>query len=164
MSENINFIPANELPVAEGDEVSVLCVENGEMKQKPAKGLGGSGIEIFDFKMSQLSSGQFVFDNMDQLSIAIDNNMTIRVVMSGLSSGKYYSIVCVFPNIKETMVFEDASGACVGSMYTGVLSSSENLFISLDPNDYKNGIFTPISAKLTFPYTDTLVKCYAAPF
>ena len=35
MSENINFIPANELPVAEGDEVSVLCLENGELKLKP---------------------------------------------------------------------------------------------------------------------------------
>lgn len=43
MSENINFIPANELPEAEGDEVSVLCVENGELKQKSASGLGSSG-------------------------------------------------------------------------------------------------------------------------
>lgn len=42
MSENINFIPANELPVAEGDEVSVLCLENGELKQKSASGLGGN--------------------------------------------------------------------------------------------------------------------------
>lgn len=42
MSENINFIPANELPEAEGDEVSVLCLENGEMKQKPGASLGGS--------------------------------------------------------------------------------------------------------------------------
>lgn len=41
MSENINFIPANQLPEAEGDEVSVLCVENGELKQKSASGLGG---------------------------------------------------------------------------------------------------------------------------
>lgn len=40
--ENINFIPANELPEAEGDEVSVLCVENGELKQKSASGLGGN--------------------------------------------------------------------------------------------------------------------------
>ena len=38
--EKINFIPANELPVAESDEVSVLCLENGEMKQKPAN-MGG---------------------------------------------------------------------------------------------------------------------------
>lgn len=42
MSEKINFIPANELPVAEGDEVSVLCLENGELKQKAASGLGGN--------------------------------------------------------------------------------------------------------------------------
>lgn len=41
MSENINFIPANELPVAEGEEVSVLCLEDGEMKQKPGASLGG---------------------------------------------------------------------------------------------------------------------------
>lgn len=40
--ENINFIPANELPEAEGDEVSVLCVENGELKQKAASGLGSN--------------------------------------------------------------------------------------------------------------------------
>ena len=43
MSENINFIPATELPEAEGNEVSVLCVENGELKQKAASGLGGGG-------------------------------------------------------------------------------------------------------------------------
>ena len=41
MAENINFISAAELPEATGEEVSVLCLENGEMKQKPANGLGG---------------------------------------------------------------------------------------------------------------------------
>lgn len=45
MSKNINFIPANKLPVTEGNEVSVLCLENGEMKQKPASGLGGGGYD-----------------------------------------------------------------------------------------------------------------------
>ena len=40
--ENINFISANNLPVAEGDEVSVLCVENGELKQKSIAGLDGT--------------------------------------------------------------------------------------------------------------------------
>lgn len=40
MAENINFISAAELPEATGEEVSVLCLENGEMKQKPANGLG----------------------------------------------------------------------------------------------------------------------------
>lgn len=41
MIENINFISATELPEATGEEVSVLCLENGAMKQKPANGLGG---------------------------------------------------------------------------------------------------------------------------
>ena len=41
MSENINFIPANKLPEAENYNVSVLCVENGELKQKAASGLSG---------------------------------------------------------------------------------------------------------------------------
>lgn len=49
MGENINFIPATDLPVAEGEEVSVLCLENGAMKQKPAKGLGGSSAVVFRF-------------------------------------------------------------------------------------------------------------------
>ena len=46
MAKNINFIPATELPEATGEEVSVLCLENGEMKQKPANGLGGGFMEV----------------------------------------------------------------------------------------------------------------------
>lgn len=46
MANNINFIPATDLPVAEGEEISVLCLENGAMKQKPAKGLGGGNYDI----------------------------------------------------------------------------------------------------------------------
>ena len=42
MSEKIEFIPAKDLPVAEGDEVDVLCVENGELKRKEGTSLGGS--------------------------------------------------------------------------------------------------------------------------
>ena len=41
--ENIEFIPANELPVSEAEAVSVLCLENGELKQKPGASLGGAG-------------------------------------------------------------------------------------------------------------------------
>ena len=42
MAENINFISAAELPEATGEEVSVLCLENGEMKQKPGASFGGA--------------------------------------------------------------------------------------------------------------------------
>ncbi len=38
--ENIEFIPAKDLPAAETNEVDVLCVENGELKRK-AISLGG---------------------------------------------------------------------------------------------------------------------------
>lgn len=43
--ENINLIPANDLPLAGGEQVEVLCLENGEMKRKPADGLGGSSYD-----------------------------------------------------------------------------------------------------------------------
>lgn len=41
MAENINFIPATELPEAIGDDVSVICLENGELRQKPGASIGG---------------------------------------------------------------------------------------------------------------------------
>ena len=41
MSKNIEFIAANDLPESTGDEVSVLCLENGELKQKSSCNLGG---------------------------------------------------------------------------------------------------------------------------
>lgn len=34
MADNINFIPANELPTTEAESVEVLCVEDGELKKK----------------------------------------------------------------------------------------------------------------------------------
>lgn len=40
MSEKINFIPAADLPQAEGNDLQLLCVENGEMKQKDTTGMG----------------------------------------------------------------------------------------------------------------------------
>lgn len=52
MAENINFISATELPEATGEEVSVLCLENGEMKQKPANGLGGGGFMEVEITLS----------------------------------------------------------------------------------------------------------------
>ena len=43
MSENINLIPAAQLPLTEAEEVEVLCVDNGELKRKAAGNLGGGG-------------------------------------------------------------------------------------------------------------------------
>ena len=51
MAKNINFIPATELPEATGEEVSVLCLENGEMKQKSGASFGG-GAETPDMVLT----------------------------------------------------------------------------------------------------------------
>ncbi len=46
MAENINFIPVTELPEATGEELTVLCIENGEMKQKPGANLGSKECDM----------------------------------------------------------------------------------------------------------------------
>lgn len=43
MSENVEFISAADLPTTDAEEIDVLCVENGELKRKPAANLGGNG-------------------------------------------------------------------------------------------------------------------------
>lgn len=43
MAENIELIAAKDLPITEAEEVSVLCVDNGELKQKPGASFGGGG-------------------------------------------------------------------------------------------------------------------------
>lgn len=62
MGENINFIPATDLPVAEGEEVSVLCLENGAMKQKPASGLGGGSVIMIRYSQADYEDGDSVFE------------------------------------------------------------------------------------------------------
>ena len=46
--ENREFISAANLPATEANEVDVLCVDNGELKRKPAANLGGG---VFDIEM-----------------------------------------------------------------------------------------------------------------
>lgn len=64
MTENINFISATELPEATGEEVSVLCLENGAMKQKPANGFGGGGFMEVEITLSgnDFFSGTLTFN------------------------------------------------------------------------------------------------------
>ena len=64
MAENINFISAAELPEATGEEVSVLCLENGEMKQKPGASLGGGGFMEVEITLSgnDFFSGTLTFN------------------------------------------------------------------------------------------------------
>ena len=75
MAENINFISAAELPEATGEEISVLCLENGEMKQKPANGLGGGGFMEVEITLSgsDFYSGTATFNKTyDEIKDAIE--------------------------------------------------------------------------------------------
>ena len=81
--ENINFIPATELPEAEGDEVSVLCVENGELKQKAASGLGGGGS----------GSGSTNYDLAVRFNLSYDPDEGNVYVDCEILSGSYDAVV-----------------------------------------------------------------------
>lgn len=81
------FISAASLPEATGDEVSVLCVENGALKQKAAKGLGGGGIIVM------FDSDTFDGSSYAILSIPEDFYETLSEMWD---SGMITSNICVY--------------------------------------------------------------------
>lgn len=94
--ENINFIPANELPVAEGDEVNVICLENGEMKQKPANMGGGSGgaSNVMVIHMNEDDAENQVYPEglYDTIDRMIQNSFFDTFIIVGDASAQYNSI------------------------------------------------------------------------
>lgn len=89
MAKNINFISAAELPEATGEEVSVLCLENGEMKQKPANGLGGGGFMEVEITLSDSSftSGNVTFNKTyDEIKNAMEKGYFVM----GLAKNKQF--------------------------------------------------------------------------
>ena len=91
MSEKINFIPVNELPVAEGDEVSVLCVENNELKRKPANGLGGSKpLLLLDADSAESYQNDSSYGDAALEAIKSGKNILVRV--PNADGGSYTAI------------------------------------------------------------------------
>lgn len=86
MTENINFIPATELPEATGEEVSVLCLENGEMKQKPANGLGG-GVDLELSVPEYTVTKTYTTDDINIVSGSIES------VMQKVNNGEPVNVV-----------------------------------------------------------------------
>ena len=78
MAENINFISATELPEATGEEISVLCLENGEMKQKPGASLGGGFMEV-----------EITLSNFDFLSGTVTFNKTYNEIKDAMEKGYF---------------------------------------------------------------------------
>jgi hypothetical protein len=87
MAENINFIPANELPEAVGDEIEVLCVENGQMKRKTGS-LGGKGLVVYMTAENVVPSSETEFTytaNFDEIAETIHNGGDVWVDMQGVT-------------------------------------------------------------------------------
>lgn len=110
MSEKIELIPASELPVAEGDEVSVLCLENGELKQKPANGLGGSGGShwIMNTSTDQYNSDAIVSEGLYE---ALENMFTngIPVPVTAFRPQSNGSVSCDY-GVKTYTKLSDGTG------------------------------------------------------
>lgn len=88
MAENINFISVTELPEATGEEVSVLCLENGEMKQKPANGLGGGGGVDLELSVPEYTvTKTYTTDNINIIFGSIES------VMQKVNNGEPVNIV-----------------------------------------------------------------------
>lgn len=80
MSEKIEFIAAKDLPVAEGNEVDVLCMENGELKRKEGTSLGSNGGDPNLFVVHPngfAEEGFFVKETFEEISIAVDEGKTV---------------------------------------------------------------------------------------
>lgn len=92
VNNNINFIPANELPEAEGDEVSVLCIENGELKQKAASGLGGGG-EKTDMVIALTAPFSYGEPESGNTTVAIESG-SLEAVAEALREGRPPVVKC----------------------------------------------------------------------
>ena len=131
MAEKIEFIPASELPEAEGDEVSVLCLEDGELKQKPANGLGGGGFMEVDITLSDTNfyTGTATFSKTyEEIKEALDKGLFVMGwVKQSQFTGEYphhYNagyIKPVFPkysaDINGGTIFFISSNEAIASIY-----------------------------------------------
>ena len=126
--ENINFIPANNLPVAEGDEVSVLCLENGEMKQKPANGLGGGKadvvIEVTGSEDATIKSGSY-----NEVVTKLQNGEMVTVDIIGTRSSDYGAS-------KAVSVSLSVDGGEVAILAYLGSSSMQHLYMGNNGEDY----------------------------
>lgn len=64
------LISAKDLPATEAEEVDVLCVDNGELKRKQAKGLGGAGSYIIKVTADEFA----IEDTAGTITIALSES------------------------------------------------------------------------------------------
>ena len=77
--ENREFISAANLPATEANKVDVLCVDNGELKKKPAANLGGGVFDIEMILSDWTAPSAINFSHTyAQIKEAIDNGKLVR--------------------------------------------------------------------------------------
>lgn len=135
MSEKIELIPASELPVAEGDEVSVLCLENGELKQKPAKGLGGGGGGSGSHWIMNTSTNQYNSDATvsEGLYEALENMFTngIPVPVTAFMPRSDGSVDCSY-GVKYYKKLDDGTGfklSCDSSRFWTIRKDGNHSYV-----------------------------------
>ena len=131
------FIAAKDLPVAEGNEVDVLCVENGALKRKEGASFGGGGnSNNFDspfvaITVTEHADGSFTsdfdYDAVNELFCA-GKIMFVRVYDEeldtfGLRPTMFYAYKTM-PSDWDWCVFKSA-GDYMGGAYTQCVFSSD---------------------------------------
>lgn len=151
--EELTEAPKNALALVEVD---------GAVKRAPMGG-GNANLEemIFDLDIRDIGNETIYLANMDQVTKALNNNMTIHVVSTSDPSGERYVIGADFPYIKDTLAFSEVSGLVSGNAY----SDMGGIHINVDPDDYGSGILTATYAYIEYPTTGfTIVRVYASIF
>lgn len=90
--ENINFIPANELPATEAEEVEVLCLDAGELKRKPAANLGGGGggycLKVSADQVTTDGTANTITANRDEMVLALEKGIPVSILMPANMGGQ----------------------------------------------------------------------------
>jgi hypothetical protein len=140
MDKNINLIPAKNLPIAEAEEVDVLCVENGELKRKPGASLGGSGggyvLVISPDEIVEQTDEGMTFESKesyDNYADVLYNGGSVWVDLSALSGSVARFAV-------STWSFDESFTPPKLSMSTKLVMGSMELPVVIDA---KNGTWTP---------------------
>lgn len=156
--EELTEVPENAQALVEVD---------GAVKRAPmAKGGGGNAnLEemIFDLDIDYTTGNNVYLANMDKVTKALNNNMTIHLVRTTDPSGIRYIHDDYFACIRDTLAFSEASGVVTGQAH---ISNVGDIYISCDAEDYGNGILTATQARIYFINVDgyTLVRIYASIF
>lgn len=111
MAENINFIPATELPEAVGDDVSVICLENGELKQKPGASIGGGGPLLC---RTYTSEDIVLGEPTGSGEKCIVDEEIVRAVFQSINNKTKMPIICYMPSGSNAVYFPTELGLGFG--------------------------------------------------